>query len=59
MIEPTPACLQIERCTDGVWEFAVWLGEQQLVLGCRDTREEAIQAAVATLDEAEAQHGGR
>jgi hypothetical protein len=53
------ACIQIERCSDGVWEYAVWLGAQQLMLGFRDTRDEAYQAAVTTLENAEAQHDGK
>ena len=51
------ACIQIERCDDGFWEFAVWLEDVQIVLGCRDTQEEAYAAACALLTEAEAING--
>ena len=42
--------IHIIGCSDGVWEYAVWRGETQLVLGHRDTREEAWLAACQRLD---------
>lgn len=47
----TEFCIQLERCEDGYWEYAVWIAKKQLTLGHRDTYEEASQAAIDQLKE--------
>lgn len=50
-VSPSPdLTIQIAGPCDGPWEFAVWRGETQLVLGHRATQAEAYAAAVSAAE---------